>query len=93
MTVVISRKIYFVVWASLLVLLFATWGFAELDLRPFNAVVAMIIAVTKMLLIILYFMHVRYSSRLTWVFAGAGFLWLAIMIFFTLNDYFTRNAG
>ena len=93
MTVVISRKIYFVVWASLLVLLFATWGFAELDLRPFNALVAMTIAVTKMLLIILYFMHVRYSSRLTWVFAGAGFLWLAIMIFFTLNDYFTRNAG
>ena len=87
----ISPKLYFVVWAVLLVLLFATWGMAQLNLRPFNAIVAMTIALLKMVLIILYFMHVRYSSRLTWIFAGAGFIWLAIFILLTLNDYFTRG--
>jgi cytochrome c oxidase subunit 4 len=89
---IVPKKTYFVVWAILMVLLFATWGFAEIDLRPFNAIIAMTIAVIKMLLIILYFMHIRYSNRLTWVFAGAGFLWLAIMILLTLNDYFTRGV-
>jgi cytochrome c oxidase subunit 4 len=89
---IVPKKTYFVVWAILMVLLFATWGFAEIDLRPFNAIIAMTIAVIKMLLIILYFMHVRYSNRLTWVFAGAGFLWLGIMILLTLNDYFTRGV-
>ena len=87
----VSPKLYFVVWAVLLVLLFATWGMAQLNLRPFNAIVAMTIALLKMVLIILYFMHVRYSSRLTWIFAGAGFIWLAIFILLTLNDYFTRG--
>jgi len=87
----VSPKLYFVVWAVLLVLLFATWGMAQLNLRPFNGIVAMTIALLKMVLIILYFMHVRYSSRLTWIFAGAGFIWLAIFILLTLNDYFTRG--
>ena len=90
---IVPKKTYVLVWASLLVLLFATWGFAIVDLRPFNAIIAMTIALAKMLLIILFFMHVRYSSRLTWLFAAAGFLWLAIMIFLTLNDYLTRGAG
>ena len=89
----ISPKVYFVVWALLLVLLFATWGMAQMNLRPFNGIVAMTIALVKMVLIILYFMHVRYSSRLTWIFAGAGFLWLAIFIVLTLNDYFTRGSA
>jgi len=88
---IVSRKVYFVVWATLLVLLFATWGLAQLNLQPLGVVIAMAIAVTKMVLIILYFMHVRYSSRLTWIFAGAGFLWLALFILLTLNDYFTRG--
>jgi cytochrome c oxidase subunit 4 len=91
--IAVPKRIYFIVWLSLLVLLFATWGLAEINLHPFNAIVAMTIAVLKMLLIILYFMHVRYSSRLTWVFAGAGFLWLAILIVLSLNDYMTRSAA
>jgi cytochrome c oxidase subunit IV len=90
---IVPKKTYILVWAALLVLLFATWGFAMFDLRPFNAAVAMTIALVKMLLIILFFMHVRYSSRLTWLFAAAGFVWLAIMILLTLNDYLTRGAG
>jgi len=86
----IATRTYVYVWAALLILLGATWALARLDLAPFNAVIAMTIALLKMLLILLFFMHVRYSSRLTWVFAGAGFLWLAILIGLTLNDYLTR---
>ena len=89
----VSKKPYFVVWAVLLLLLFATWRLAQLNLQPLGVLIAMAIALTKMLLIILYFMHVRYSSRLTWIFAGAGFLWLAILIFLTFNDYLTRGRA
>jgi cytochrome c oxidase subunit 4 len=42
-------------------------------------------------LVILYFMHVRWSSRLTWVFAGSGFLFLLILLVFTLSDFWTRG--
>jgi len=90
---VVAKKTYVFVWATLLVLLFATLGLAALNLHPFNAIIAMIIAVAKMVLIILFFMHVRYSSRLVWLFAAAGFVWLAILILLTLNDYLTRGTG
>ena len=88
----ISTKLYFVVWAVLLVLLLATWGMAQLNLRPFNAIVAMTIALLKMVLIILYFMHVRFGERLTWVFSTAAILWLLILVVGFLNDYFTRDT-
>ena len=64
---------------------------AFFDLGFLNVLAAMSIAVTKTVLIVLYFMHVRYSSRLTWVFAGAGLLWLVILIAFTLSDFMTRG--
>ena len=57
---------------------------------PRMSQIAIAIALLKMLLILLFFMHVRYSNRLTWIFAGAGFVWLAILIGLTLNDYRTR---
>jgi cytochrome c oxidase subunit 4 len=47
--------------------------------------------VVKAVLILLYFMHVRFSSKLVWIFAVAGFVWLAILIGLTLNDYITRS--
>jgi len=56
-----------------------------------NIVAALTIAVVKMLLVILFFMHVRYSSRLTWIFVAAGFIWLLIMLDLTLSDYLTRG--
>jgi cytochrome c oxidase subunit 4 len=90
-TKTVPKSLYFVVWAILMALLFVTWGVAQFDLGLFNSLAALTIAVIKMLLVILYFMHVRYSSRLTWVFAGAGFLWLMIMITLTLSDYTTRG--
>ena len=58
---------------------------------PLNAVVAMTIAVIKATLVILYFMHVRYSSRLIWLIISAALFWLAIMFALTISDYWTRS--
>ena len=71
-------------------MLLLTWGAAQINLGRFNAAVALTIALLKMLLVLLYFMHVRYSSRMTWLFAAAGFIWFLIMIDLTLSDYLTR---
>ncbi len=51
----------------------------------------MAIAVTKATLVVLYFMHVRHSTRLTKITVLAGFLWLAVLVALTLSDYFTRG--
>ena len=88
---IVSPKIYYTIFIALAVLTVVTWSVAKLDLGKMNAVVAMTIAVIKATLVVLYFMHVRYSSRLTWVFVGAGFFWLAIMVALTLSDYMTRG--
>jgi cytochrome c oxidase subunit 4 len=57
-----------------------------------NTVIALTIAVTKALLVMLVFMHLRHSTRLTWIIASAGFIWLFIMICFTFSDYLSRRA-
>jgi cytochrome c oxidase subunit 4 len=72
-------------------LLLATWGIAQINLGPYNIVAALTIAVTKMILVILFFMHVRHSKPLTWLFVAAGFIWLLIMFDLTLSDYLTRG--
>jgi len=88
---VVPAKTYIFIWAALMLLLLLTWGIAQFDIGPFNIIAALTIAVTKMLLLILIFMRVRYSTRLTWIFVAAGFIWLLIMIDLTLSDYLTRN--
>ncbi len=75
------------IFAALFVLLILTVLVSLIDVGIFNIVLAMTIAVAKAVLIILYFMHVRYSSRLTWIFVAAGFVWLAILIGITVSDY------
>lgn len=85
-----SRKTYLIVYAALLLLLLATYGAAFLDLGALHTPVAIGIAVAKAVLILLFFMHVRSSSRLTWLFAAAGFLWLGILFLFAMSDYVTR---
>ena len=86
----VSRNTYVLVWFVLLVLLAVTVGVAYVHLGWFNPVVAMTIAMIKALIIILYFMHVRYSPKLVRVFVGAGFLWLLIIVVGTMGDYLTR---
>lgn len=64
---------------------------AMYDLGPLNTVAALTIAVTKALLVVLFFMHVRYSSRLTQIVVGTGLFWLVIMIALVMGDYLTRK--
>jgi len=94
---VVPTKIYAIVFGALLVLTLLTtgiafydlgWNFGSIDL---NTIAALTIAVTKATLVVLYFMHVRYSSRMIWVFVGAGVFWLAILIGLTLSDVLTRQ--
>lgn len=88
---VVSVRTYAVVFLALLVLTAVTTTIAFVDLGgAWNNAVALTIAVAKALLVILYFMHVRYSDKLTWVFAAAGFFWLLILIGGTMDDVLTR---
>lgn len=66
-------------------------GVAYIDLGILNPIVALTIAVCKASLVVLFFMHVWYRGRLAWVFLGAGVLWLAFLIAFTLSDVMTRG--
>ncbi len=92
-THVVPLKIYVAIFVALMVLTGVTVAVAYLDLGVFNTVVALSIAVFKGLLVVLYFMHVRYSSKLTWVFVAAGFFWFLILVAFTFADYDTRAWG
>src|SRR5665213_773144 len=86
-----SKSTYVIVWLLLMMLLVLTWGVAKFDLGAVNMIAALVIAVAKMILVLLFFIHLRYNSLLTWCFAGAGFVWLLIMITLTLTDYLTRE--
>jgi cytochrome c oxidase subunit 4 len=86
-----SIKTYSAVWLSLLVLTGLTTAVAYVDLGAFSVVVALTIAVIKMLLVALFFMHVRHSTRLTKMVVLGGLLWLAILLTFTLADVWTRG--
>ena len=69
-----------------------TTGVAFIDLgRIGNIAVALTIAVIKAVLVMLYFMHLRYSSRLTTLFAAAGVFWFGILLVLTLSDYLSRG--
>ena len=87
----VSPRLYLGVFALLMVLTAVTVRVAFYDLGALNVFVALTIAVVKATVVVLYFMHVRYSSRLTQVIVAAGVLWLIIMLTFTLADYMTRG--
>ena len=88
---IVSRKLYFIIFGALMVLTILTVAVARVNLGPLNDVVALTVAVSKAVLVILFFMHVRYSSRLTWLVVISGFFWLGIMIVLTLSDYVSRD--
>jgi cytochrome c oxidase subunit 4 len=89
-THVVPLRIYLAVFATLLVLTAVTTAVAFVDLGRMNVVIMLTIAVTKATLVILYFMHVRYADRLTWLVVGSGFVWLLLLIGFTMSDLVTR---
>jgi cytochrome c oxidase subunit 4 len=89
-THVVPKKVYFAVFAILMVMTALTVLAAFKDLGQLNVVVAITIAVIKATLVVLFFMHVRYSDRLTWIVVITGFAWLSLMLVLTLSDYFAR---
>jgi cytochrome c oxidase subunit IV len=88
-----SQKVYFFVFAALVIGTIVTYQVAKIDLGDWNPVIALTIACTKATLVILYFMHVRYSGKLTKITVAAGFFWLLIMISLSLTDYLTRGVA
>ena len=88
---VVQRKVYYAVFAALLVLTAITTAVAFVDLGPWNTVVALGIAFVKATLVALFFMHVKYSPRLTQVIVAGGLFWLAILIVLTLSDFVSRG--
>lgn len=87
----VSLGTYLVVFALLMILLILTVVAAfVINLGNANILVALSIAIVKAVLVVLYFMHVKYASRLTKIFVSAAFLWLAILFALTFADYLTR---
>jgi cytochrome c oxidase subunit IV len=97
---IVPVRTYLLVFAALCMLTITTYFAATIDMEkafsthfPLNSLVALTIAVTKAVLVILFFMHVKYSSRMTRVVVIAGFFWLGIMLTITMSDYFFRSVG
>jgi len=88
---IVSVRTYVTVFLCLLALTALTTGVAFIDLGSMNTVAALAIAVVKMLLVVLFFMHVKYSSGLIRVVILSGIFFLALLLSFTLADMFTRQ--
>jgi cytochrome c oxidase subunit IV len=89
---VIPRKTYMWVWIALMALMVLTAALSRINLGEWSTVVALVIAAAKALLVVLFFMHVKYEQqKIAWVFVIAGFFWLAILLTLTLTDYMTRG--
>ena len=88
---VLPTKVYVAIFVALIFLTAVTVQAAYFDLGVLNVFLALTIAVTKAILVILYFMHVKYSSRLTRVVVGAGFFWLFLLIGMTMTDFLSRG--
>jgi cytochrome c oxidase subunit IV len=87
---IVSPRVYLAVFAVLLLMTGTTTAVSFLDLGPWNTVVALGIAVFKATLVVLFFMHVKYSRRLTQIVIVGGLFWLAIMLVITMSDFMTR---
>lgn len=88
---ILSTKLYVGIWAALMCLTVITASVAFVDLGPFNTVLALVIATLKALLVVLVFMHVKYTSeKLTKMVIISALFWLLILLFLSLADYGTR---
>src|ERR1044071_2061737 len=87
---IVPTRTYYVIYVTLLVCTYLTWQIAFYDLGALNTVAALTIAVFKAVLVVLFFMHVKYSSRLTWVVVIGSVFWLGILLTLTFSDYLTR---
>src|SRR5688572_19192154 len=87
------KSTYYAVFGGLMVLTGVTVAVAFVNLGTFNFPVALAIAITKATLVILFFMHVKYSSRLTKLFVGMAFFFLFVLFGLTMTDYLSRGLA
>jgi cytochrome c oxidase subunit 4 len=90
---IVPKSLYYLIFLILMVGTGLTWWIATIDLGAMNNVLMLGIAVTKATLVVLFFMHVKYSSRLTWLVVAGAVFFLMILIVLTLNDYLARSWG
>ena len=88
---VVPVKVYLAVFVTLLVMTAATTAISGVNLGPWNTVVALGIAVFKASLVVLFFMHAKYSPRLTHLVILAGIFWLALLLLITFSDFASRG--
>ena len=88
---IVPKSLYYLIFLALMVGTAITWWVATIDLGMMNNVIMLGIAVTKATLVVLFFMHVKYGSKLTWLVVGGAVFFLFILIFLTLNDYLARG--
>lgn len=89
---IVSLRIYITIFLSLMVGTGLTvWAGLHDFPGPLNVIIALTIAVIKATLVVLYFMHVRYSARLIWVIFASALFWLVILFALTFSDYWTRD--
>lgn len=89
----VPKKTLWIVWMVLVGLVGVSWAVSLVQMGPGDVIVPLLISAGQMVMVILFFMHARYSERLVWLFICGGFLWLAIMVDLTLADYLTRGAS
>jgi cytochrome c oxidase subunit IV len=88
---IMSSKLYYTIWITLLCLTVITAAVSFVDLGPFNTIVALVIATFKALLVVLFFMHVKYTSeKLTKTVIVAAIFWLLLLLALSMADYTTR---
>src|SRR5579863_4105494 len=87
----VPKKVYFAVFLALVVLTWVTTFVSTVDLGRWNIFVALAIAVCKASLVVLFFMHVWYSTRLTKMIVVASIFWLILLLFLTMADIWTRS--
>ena len=90
---IVPTTIYYAIFALLIIFTGITVAVSYVDLGPLNTVVALVIACFKAMIVVLYFMHVKYSTRLIKLTVIAGLYWLGILIALTMSDYLTRGWG
>ena len=87
---IVPTRVYYTVFAILMLCTYLTVQIAFFDLGPLNVVAALAIAVFKATLVVLFFMHVKYSTKLTWAVVLGSVFWLGILLALTMSDYLTR---
>ena len=87
---VVSQKIYYLVFATLLCLTLVTVDVAFYNFGWMSIYIAMGIATFKASIVVMFFMHVKYSGRLVWLYAVGGLFWLFVLFVLTFSDYLTR---